>query len=183
VISSSTFVNLDSTISWVVWIVATIMSLFISSLRFSILLLSEVYSLVWCVGSGVLLVGCCVLERNLPASVIEILLMTRCLLAKMGQTAVPAAWSGFALVGHLHWFLHRLFNSWALAQYLHFGMCEHRSSGCPKVQHLRHNDGLVMYFFTGNISWGIITSRVKFKVLKYSDKLEEYLCCCWCLCL
>ena len=100
VISSSTFVNLDSTISWVVWIVATIMSLFISSLRFSILLLSEVYSLVWCVGSGVLLVGCCVLERNLPASVIEILLMTRCLLAKMGQTAVPAAWSGFAHVGH-----------------------------------------------------------------------------------
>ena len=125
-------------ISWVVWFVVTLWVF--------------IYSLVWCVGSGVLLVGCCVLERNLPASVIDILfsyayLMTRFLLAKMGQAAVPAAWSGFPHVGHFDLFFHRLFNSWALAQYLHFGMLEHRSSGCSKVQHLWHNDGLGMYFF------------------------------------
>ena len=45
------------------------------------------------------MVGCCVLAMNLPASAIDILLsyaylMTRCLLAKIGQAAVPAAWSG-----------------------------------------------------------------------------------------
>ena len=82
-----------------VWFFVAILSLFISSLRFSISLLSEVSSLVWCVGSGVLMVGCCVLAMILPASVIDILLsyanlMTRCLLAKIGQATVPAAWSG-----------------------------------------------------------------------------------------
>ena len=44
--SSSTFFILDSTISGVVWFFVAILSLFISSLRFSISLLSEISSLV-----------------------------------------------------------------------------------------------------------------------------------------
>jgi hypothetical protein len=76
-------------------------------------------------------------------------LMIFCLFAKMGQAAVPAAWSLFEHVGHFLGDLHWSSSSCVLAHFLQTGGTEHTSSGWPKVQHFRHSDGLGMYFFYG----------------------------------